>query len=76
MGGITEIATSAPGYSYSADETCDVGCDTGTAVSEDYTAATSRFMGTVHWVELNAGDDNHDHLISPEELMRIAITLQ
>jgi arylsulfatase A-like enzyme len=61
---------------YSADETCDVGCDTGTPVSEDYTAATSQFTGTVHWVELSAGDDNHDHLISPEELMRVATTIQ
>ena len=61
---------------YSADETCDVGCDTGTPVSEDYTSATSEFTGTVRWVELHAGDDNHDHLISPEELMRVATTIQ
>ena len=37
---------------YSADETCDVGCDTGTPVSDDYTSATSQFTGTVNWVEL------------------------
>jgi hypothetical protein len=61
---------------YSADETCDVGRDTGTPVSEDYTAETSVFTGTVRWVELHAGDDNHDHLISPEELMRVATTIQ
>ena len=61
---------------YSADETCDVGCDTGTPVSEDYTSAASHFTGKVNWVELDAGDDNHDHLISPEELMRVATTIQ
>jgi arylsulfatase len=61
---------------YSADETCDVGCDTGTPVSEDYTSATSSFTGTVNWVELHAGDDSHDHLISPDELMRVATTIQ
>jgi arylsulfatase len=61
---------------YSADETCDVGCDTGTPVSEDYASATSKFTGTVNWVELSAGADNHDHLISPEELMRVATTIQ
>jgi len=61
---------------YSADETCDVGRDIGTPVSEDYTSATSEFTGKVHWVELHAGDDNHDHLISPEELMRVATTIQ
>jgi arylsulfatase A-like enzyme len=61
---------------YSADETCDVGRDTGTPVSEDYTAADSAFTGTVNWVQLDAGDDNHDHLISPDELMRVATTIQ
>ena len=61
---------------YSADETCDLGSDTGTPVSDDYTSATSTFTGTVNWVQLDAGDDDHDHLISPEELMRVATTIQ
>ncbi len=61
---------------YSADETCDVGCDTGTPVSEDYTQTTSRFTGTIHWVQLDIGDDSHDHLITPEELMRVATAIQ
>ena len=61
---------------YSGDETCDVGSDTGTPVSEDYTGASSQFTGTVHWVELQIGDDSHDHLITPEELMRVATTIQ
>ena len=59
-----------------ADETCDVGRDTGTPVSEDYTASVSEFTGTVNWVELEAGDDNHDHLITPEHLIRVAMALQ
>jgi len=61
---------------YSGDETCDVGRDLGTPVSEDYASSTSEFTGAVNWVELHAGDDNHDHLISPEELMRVATTIQ
>ena len=61
---------------YSADETCDLGSDTGTPVSEDYTSASSRFTGTVKWVELQIGDDSHDHLISAEELMRVATAIQ
>jgi arylsulfatase len=61
---------------YSGDETCDIGADTGTPVSEDYAADSSRFTGTVNWVELQIGDDNHDHLISPEELMRVATSIQ
>jgi hypothetical protein len=61
---------------YSADETCDVGRDTGTPVSEDYTCSTSQFTGKIYAVQLDAGDDNHDHFISPDELMRVASTIQ
>ena len=61
---------------YSGDETCDVGSDTGTPVSEDYSAESSRFTGRVNWVELQIGDDSHDHLITPEELMRVATAIQ
>jgi arylsulfatase len=61
---------------YSGDETCDVGSDTGTPVSEDYSGESSRFTGKVNWVELEIGDDNHDHLITPEELMRVATSIQ
>jgi arylsulfatase A-like enzyme len=61
---------------YSGDETCDVGSDSGTPVSEDYAGESSRFTGTVNWVELEIGDDNHDHLITPEERMRVATAIQ
>ncbi len=61
---------------YSGDETCDVGRDTGTPVSEDYTGATSHFTGRVNWVRLDIGDDDHDHLISPEDRMRVATAIQ
>jgi arylsulfatase len=61
---------------YSGDETCDVGFDTGTPVSEDYSGESSRFTGKVNWVELQIGDDNHDHLITPEQLMRVATSIQ
>jgi len=61
---------------YSGDETCDIGSDTGTPVSEDYSGDSSHFTGTVNWVELQIGDDSHDHLISPEELMRVATSIQ
>ena len=61
---------------YSADETCDVGSDSGTPVSEDYASESSRFSGTVKWVELEIGDDSHDHLVTPEERMRVATSIQ
>jgi len=61
---------------YSGDETCDLGVDTGTPVSEDYTSESSHFTGTVKWVELQIGDDGHDHLISAEDRMRVATAIQ
>jgi arylsulfatase len=63
---------------FSGDETLDVGRDTATPVSSDYEAHTSTFTGRVHRVELALGDDakDSDHLISPEERMRIATTRQ
>jgi arylsulfatase A-like enzyme len=61
---------------YSGDETCDIGEDTGTSVSDDYTPQASRFTGTINWVQLDAGKDDHDHLISPEERLRVAMARQ
>jgi arylsulfatase A-like enzyme len=61
---------------YSADETCDVGSDTGSSVSDDYTPDDSHFTGTVNWVQLDAGADDHDHLISPEERWQVAMARQ
>ncbi|MGZ0712738.1 arylsulfatase (plasmid) [Coraliomargarita sp. W4R53] len=61
---------------FSADETTDVGYESGTPVSEDYTAQSSRFTGKIHWVQIDTGTDNHDHFISPEERMRVAMARQ
>jgi arylsulfatase A-like enzyme len=61
---------------YSADETCDVGSDGGSPVSDDYSSEDSRFTGTVNWVQLDIGDDDHDHLISPEERWQVAMARQ
>jgi arylsulfatase len=70
-----QVAATVP-MMFSGDETCDVGQDTGSAVSPDYTAETSKFKGTVHWVQLDQGNDDHDHLISPEERYRVAMVRQ
>ena len=61
---------------YSADETCDLGRDTGSNVSDDYTPQTSQVTGTINWVQLDAGDDNHDHLITPEDRLKVAMVRQ
>ena len=49
----------------SGDETTDLGKDTGSAVSDDYAPGNSAFTGTVNWVQLDIGEDGHDHLITP-----------
>jgi len=61
---------------FSADETTDVGYESGTAVSPDYTPQSSRFTGRIHWVKIDTGDDDHEHLIDPEERLRVAMARQ
>jgi arylsulfatase len=61
---------------FSADETTDIGYESGTTVSPDYTAHESRFTGKVNWVQLEVGTDDHDHFIDPEERLRIAMARQ
>jgi arylsulfatase len=61
---------------FSGDETLDLGVDHGTPVSDDYTPGTSRFTGTVNWVQLDEGDDDHSHLIDPEDRMKVALARQ
>jgi arylsulfatase len=60
---------------FSADETCDIGNDFGSAVTADY--GSRKFNGTVSWVEIDLGADAKDanHLISPQERLHIAMAL-
>jgi arylsulfatase A-like enzyme len=61
---------------FSADETCDVGAENGSPVSDDYAVRANRFSGALNWVQLDQGLDDHDHLISPEERLRVALARQ
>jgi arylsulfatase A-like enzyme len=61
---------------FSADETTDIGYESGTTVTPDYTAATSRFTGRINWVQIDLGADDNDHFIDPEERLRIAMARQ
>jgi arylsulfatase A-like enzyme len=63
---------------FSADETTDVGTDGGTPVSDDYGAKDNRFTGRVRWVQLDIDEaaEDLDHLITPEERLRIAMSRQ
>ncbi len=61
---------------YSADEACDVGCDTGSPASPDYGPEGNRFTGTIDWVQIDIGEDSHDHLITPEDRLNLAMGRQ
>jgi arylsulfatase A-like enzyme len=61
---------------FSADETTDIGYESGTTVTPAYTSRTSRFNGKIHWVQIDLGNDDHDHYIDPEERLRIAMARQ
>lgn len=75
MGSVTETATSAPGNSSLRPNT-KVGYESGTAVSADYIPRNSRFTGTINWVQIDLGIDDHDHLINPQERLRITMARQ
>ena len=63
---------------FSADETTDVGSDSGTPVSDDHGPKETEFTGRVDWVQLDIDEaaEDLDHLITPEERMRIAMARQ
>ena len=63
------------GVIFSADETTDIGRETGTTVSPDY---TGKFNGKINWVQIDLGEDAQDalHHIDPDERFRIAMARQ
>jgi arylsulfatase len=63
---------------FSADETTDVGSDSATPVSDDYGTKDSAFTGRVRWVQIDIDEaaEDLDHLITPEERLRIAMARQ
>ncbi|HET7236501.1 MAG TPA: arylsulfatase [Actinomycetota bacterium] len=62
---------------FSADETTDIGTDSATPVSDDL-GGMARFTGRVRWVQLDIDEaaEDLDHLITPEERLRIAMSRQ
>ena len=63
---------------FSADDGCDVGEDSGAPVSQDYGSRGNGFNGTVKGVQLAIGEaaESSDHLVLPEEAIRIAMARQ
>lgn len=63
-------------FFFSMDETLDIGSDLATPVSGDYGPTGNGFTGTIAWVRIDVGDDDHSHLADPHHLMHIAMTRQ
>jgi arylsulfatase A-like enzyme len=63
---------------FSGDETCDVGSDTASPVTPDYTPETSHFTGRIRWVQIDidSAAEDADKVISPEERYQIAMARQ
>jgi hypothetical protein len=63
---------------FSADDGCDVGEDSGPPVSQDYGSRGNGFNGRVKGVQLAIDEaaESLDHLVSPEDAVRIAMARQ
>jgi arylsulfatase len=66
-------ATQPAGFGY---EYSNVGEDALSQVTDDYTTAGGRFTGTIDWVEMEGGEDSHDHLLDPEMVLNFAMAKQ
>jgi arylsulfatase len=63
---------------FSADDGLDVGMDTGAPVSTEYGPRGNEFTGRVKGIELAIAEaaEDLDHLVVPEEAMRLAMARQ
>jgi arylsulfatase len=61
---------------FSADDGCDVGEDSGAAISPDYPPANNRFNGTVKGVLLSIAEDDGKHQIDPMDAVHMALARQ
>ncbi len=61
---------------YSAAEAGKVGADTDSPASPDYAPTGNVLTGAIDWVQIDLGDDDHDHLIELEDGMSLAMAPQ
>ena len=63
-------------FIFSADSTLMVGDKTVAPISKDFGVKDNKFTGKVNWANIELGEDTHDHLIDPEEWVRIHMSIQ
>ncbi|MCP9272507.1 arylsulfatase [Mycolicibacterium sp. CAU 1645] len=62
---------------FSASETCTVGADPGSPVSQEYPAGKNRFTGGIAWVQIDVGDLDPQHLARQRaQQIRVAMGTQ
>jgi hypothetical protein len=66
-------ATQPVGFGY---EHTSVGKDGLSPVTTDYASEGGAFTGRIKWIEMEAGQDSHDHLIDPELVINFAMAKQ
>ncbi|MBM4554837.1 sulfatase-like hydrolase/transferase [Rhodococcus hoagii] len=59
------------GYEFS-----DVGRDSLSTVTPEYPTGDNAFTGRIDWVQIEAGEDGHDHLVDPGDVVRVAMYRQ
>jgi arylsulfatase A-like enzyme len=61
---------------FSADSMVTVGDKAGAPICGDLEGRDNRFSGRIHWVQIDLGLDDHDHLVAPEERVHLALAVQ
>jgi hypothetical protein len=57
-------------------EYTDVWRDAQSPVTDDYRAGDNRFTGTIKWIEMEGGQDSHDHLVDPDQVFHCQMAKQ
>jgi len=61
---------------FSATEGLEIGRELGTTVFPGASVESTLFNGEIDWVELTIGEDDHSHLIDPEDHVQLLMSKQ
>jgi hypothetical protein len=61
---------------FSPTEGLEIGRELGTPVFPEASLGSTVFTGEIDWVELSIGEDDHTHLIDPEDHMQLLMSKQ
>jgi arylsulfatase len=70
-----KIAVTEP-MAFSATEGLEIGRELGTPVTPRRKTGDTVFNGEIKWVELEVGDDDHSHLVHPDDFMHMLMSKQ